>query len=83
MSTYHPFLESTNLEIELSRSPDELDFIDVDYNGGDELYATKDEPQNPSTNFDPIRNTELLQIQLHESFYAEIHPNIMSVDSGF
>lgn len=44
-------LGETNLELELNRSPDEIDFIDVEYNEVDELYATVDEPQLHTAKF--------------------------------
>lgn len=36
-------LEDSNLELELNRSPHQVDFIDVEYAEVDEVYAKMDE----------------------------------------
>lgn len=47
-------LDETSFELELNRSSNEAEFIDVEYNKVIGLYATSDEPQTRNTNFEPF-----------------------------
>lgn len=66
-------LDETNLEFELNISPDEVDFIDVEYNDADKLLATLESPKPSNAKGKSIVVEELLQAQLHDAFCAEIH----------
>lgn len=59
-------LEETNIELEINRYPDEVDFINVEYYQVDELHATMDEPQPHYANFQLIGVEEPLQLQFHD-----------------
>lgn len=64
-------LDLVNVELELNKSPDHVDFIDVQYTEVDELYAGIKTPI-PTNNFEPIVEKELLQAQLRDEFCATI-----------
>lgn len=70
-------IEETNLELELNRSPDRVDLIDVKFTGIDEFHATIDELQELSVNIELIRVEESLLSQLHNSFAPEYTANVM------
>lgn len=44
----------TILDLELEKPPNEVDFIDVEYNEVDELYSTMYKPEVLVKNFEPI-----------------------------
>lgn len=44
-------MKLVNVELELNKSPYEVNFIDVTYSEVNELYAAIEDPAPPSTNF--------------------------------
>jgi len=65
-------LDLVNAELELNRSPEDVDFIDVQYAEIDELYAGIESPTTSPTSFKPIETEEILHAQLSDSFCAEV-----------
>lgn len=66
-------LELVNVALEPNKTPDDVDFIDVQYADIDEVYASMDDPTPPATKFHPIGTEKLLRAQLADPFCAELH----------
>lgn len=62
----------TNLELELNRSLDEIDFIDMEKSGEDKLFAKMVDTKPLSINFDPIGVEDALQAQPKDAFCTKL-----------
>lgn len=64
-------LELVNVDIELNKTADEVEFIEVKYAEIDEQYVAMDPPTPPTSNFEPLGVEEILQAQIYDPFCAK------------